>query len=51
MTAPLEVSRCTARDWEEAIIKGFEVWRQLKRRGGGTLLVDLDQRTITIKEM
>lgn len=51
MTTHLEVSRCTARDWEEAIIKGFEVWRQLKQRGGGTLLVDLDQRTVTIKEL
>jgi NTP pyrophosphatase (non-canonical NTP hydrolase) len=51
LTADLEVSRCSAREWEEAIIKGFEVWRQIKKRGGGTLLIDLDRRSITIKEM
>jgi NTP pyrophosphatase (non-canonical NTP hydrolase) len=51
MTTHLEVSRCSSREWEEAIIKGLEVWRQIKKRGGGTLLIDLDQRTITIKEM
>jgi NTP pyrophosphatase (non-canonical NTP hydrolase) len=51
MTGHLEVSRRSSGDWEQAIIKGFEVWRQIKKRGGGTLLVDLDQRTLTIKEM
>jgi NTP pyrophosphatase (non-canonical NTP hydrolase) len=51
MTAHLEVSRRSSGDWEQAIIKGFEVWRQIKKHGGGTLLVDLDQRTLTIKEM
>lgn len=51
MTAHLEVSRCSSGDWEQAIIKGFEVWRQIKKNGGGTLLVNLDQRTLTIKEM
>jgi NTP pyrophosphatase (non-canonical NTP hydrolase) len=51
MTAHLEVSRRSSGDWEQAIIKGFEVWRQIKKRGGGALLVDLNQRTLTIKEM
>ncbi len=51
MTAHLEVSRRSSGDWEQAIIKGFEVWRQVKKRGGGTLLVDLDQRGLAIKEM
>jgi NTP pyrophosphatase (non-canonical NTP hydrolase) len=51
MTAHLEVSRRSSGDWEQAIIKGFEVWREIKKRGGGALLVDLDQRTLTIKEM
>jgi NTP pyrophosphatase (non-canonical NTP hydrolase) len=50
MTAHLEVSRCSTGDWENAIIQGFAVWREIKKRGGGTLMIDLDQRTLTIKE-
>jgi NTP pyrophosphatase (non-canonical NTP hydrolase) len=50
MTAHLEVSACTTGEWENAIIQGFTVWREIKRRGGGTLLLDLDKRTLTIKE-
>jgi NTP pyrophosphatase (non-canonical NTP hydrolase) len=50
MTAHLEVSRCSTGDWENAIVQGFGVWREMKRRGGGTLVLDLDRRTIAIKE-
>ncbi len=50
MTAHLEVSRCSTGDWETAIFQGFAVWREIKRRGGGTLVIDLDRRTISIRE-
>lgn len=50
MTAHLEVARCSTGDWENAIVQGFAVWREMKKRGGGTLLLDLDQRTLSIKE-
>jgi NTP pyrophosphatase (non-canonical NTP hydrolase)/predicted Rdx family selenoprotein len=50
MTAHLEVARCTTGDWENAIVQGFAVWREMKRRGGGTLVLDLDKRTITLKD-
>ena len=49
MTAHLEVARCSTGDWENAILQGFAVWRKIKRRGGGTLAIDLDRRTISIK--
>jgi NTP pyrophosphatase (non-canonical NTP hydrolase) len=49
MTAHLEVARCSTGDWENAILQGFAVWRKIKRRGGGTLVIDLDRRTISIK--
>jgi NTP pyrophosphatase (non-canonical NTP hydrolase)/predicted Rdx family selenoprotein len=49
ITAHLEVTRCSTGDWENAIVQGFAVWRKIKRRGGGTLVIDLDQRTISIK--
>ncbi len=50
MTEHLEVRRCTTGEWERAIIQGFAVWREIKERGSGTLIVDLDARTITLKD-
>lgn len=48
MTSHLEVSRRTAREWERAIMKGFEVWRTIRANGGGAILVDMDRRTIEV---
>jgi NTP pyrophosphatase (non-canonical NTP hydrolase) len=50
MTADLEVGCCTEGEWERAIVQGFAVWREIKRRGSGTLVVNLDERAITVKE-
>jgi len=49
-TANLEVGCCTEGEWERAIIQGFAVWREIKKRGSGTLVVNLDDRSITVKE-
>ena len=46
MTSHLEVNRCTTGEWEEAILQGFDVWREVVGRGGGRVLVDLDERRI-----
>jgi hypothetical protein len=43
MTAHLEVSCRSAREWEQAIMKGFEVWRAVRAKGGGAILVDMDR--------
>lgn len=48
MTAHLEVSRCSAGDWEKAIMVGFGVWREVKDRKGGTILIDLDAGSVSI---
>jgi NTP pyrophosphatase (non-canonical NTP hydrolase) len=50
MTAHFEVSRCSVGEWEQAIVQGFAVWREIKCRGAGTLVVDLDSRSITLKK-
>lgn len=50
MVRHLEVSDCTAGEWEYAIVDGFKTWREIKRRRGGTVDVDLDKRTITVRE-
>jgi NTP pyrophosphatase (non-canonical NTP hydrolase) len=49
MVSHLEVAACTAGEWEHAIIEGFKVWREIKRRAGGTVDLDLDQRTIRVR--
>jgi NTP pyrophosphatase (non-canonical NTP hydrolase) len=50
MVVHLEVSRCTTGEWERAIVDGFKVWREIKQRGGGTLVVNLDERQISLKD-
>ena len=46
-TRHLEVSDCTASEWERAILAGFEAWRVIEDNQGGWVHVDLDKRMIT----
>lgn len=46
MTSHLEVKRCTTGEWEEAILQGFAVWREVVAGRGGYVSVDLDRRRI-----
>ena len=46
MTSHLEVSQCTTGEWEQAILQGFKVWRDVLAARGGRIAVDLDQRRI-----
>jgi NTP pyrophosphatase (non-canonical NTP hydrolase) len=48
LTGGLEVSRCSFRDWERAILAGFEVWRGLVRQGSGVVVCDLCAGTLTL---
>ena len=48
MTSHLEVSCRTEGDWERAIMKGFELWRQIRARGKGRLRADLQEGTIEL---
>ncbi|MDR3636407.1 MAG: putative DNA base hypermodification protein [Isosphaeraceae bacterium] len=50
MVSHLEVAACSTGDWEKAIIQGFTVWREITKRHGGTVVVDLDDRSITLLE-
>ena len=47
MTSHLEVRQCTTGEWEQAIFRGFEVWRAVFAARGGRIAVDLDERAIT----
>lgn len=50
MTEHLEVAKCSLEDWEKAILRGYEVWRQVEKNCGGNVVVDLDERSIIYQD-
>lgn len=46
-----EVRIRTTRDWERAILRSFEIWRELKDRRGGVVRLDLRGRTIEVSRL
>jgi NTP pyrophosphatase (non-canonical NTP hydrolase) len=50
MARHLEVSICTPGEWEQAIVQGFKVWREVKKHRGGAVSADLDSRRIFLKD-
>ncbi len=48
LTTRLEVGRCSGKQWEVAILSGFEVWRALRNRRSGTICCDLIAGTIKL---
>jgi NTP pyrophosphatase (non-canonical NTP hydrolase) len=49
LTFGFEVSKKSLRDWEKAILAGYEVWRQVIQHGSGIIVVNLDLRSITYR--
>jgi hypothetical protein len=43
---PFEVASRSAEDWEQAILKGFEIFRELCKYRGGYIHLDLERRDI-----
>jgi hypothetical protein len=50
LAGALEVRVRTAKQWEQAILKGYSVFRQLRAHRGGKISLDLDARNITFSE-
>jgi NTP pyrophosphatase (non-canonical NTP hydrolase) len=48
MASRFEVRIRTTCDWEHAILRSFDIWRELKRRRGGTVRLNLRSREIDI---
>ena len=48
MTSHLEVSCRTEGDWERAIMTGFRIWRQVRAKGKGHLMADLEKGTVEL---
>ncbi len=51
LTRGLEVRVVTLLEWEQAILRGFECWRQLRQHDGGLVSVDLDMRQISCRPL
>ncbi|MFO0617213.1 MAG: MazG nucleotide pyrophosphohydrolase domain-containing protein [Polyangiaceae bacterium] len=47
LTKNQEVRSVTEAEWERAILRGFEVWKELKANDGGRVVGDLNARTLT----
>ncbi len=46
MVSHLEVRVRTIKQWQDAILRSFEIWRELMKHGGGAVHLDLPARTI-----
>lgn len=46
LTRGLEVGAMTPLEWEQAILRGFGCWRELREHDGGLVSLDLDARSI-----
>jgi NTP pyrophosphatase (non-canonical NTP hydrolase) len=51
LIAGYEAERCPLWLWEEAILKGYKVFREMRKHRGGTVVADLIKRTITFERM
>lgn len=49
--AGYEVAACALWEWEKAILQGFKVFDKLLAARAGTVIADLDERTITFQEL
>jgi hypothetical protein len=49
LVAGLEVSACTAKQWQKAIYQGYTVFKELKENNGGGVEVNLDKQKIEYK--
>ena len=46
-----EVEQCPLKLWEDAILRGYDVFRQLRENGGGVILGDRENRTIAYERL
>ena len=44
-----EVEKCPLKLWEQAILKGYEIFRQVRTNNGGIVIGDRETRTIEYK--
>ena len=50
-TQGYEVEECPLRLWEQAILQGYEVFREVQKNGGGVVIGDRNTRTIKFRPL
>lgn len=48
LVSHLEVKIRTAREWEQTLLRSFEIWRELRNNHGGFVTADLNAGTIAV---
>lgn len=51
MCSPFEVRARSAKEWESAILKSYEVWRQMRDSEGGVFVGDAVRRTVAFERV
>jgi NTP pyrophosphatase (non-canonical NTP hydrolase) len=51
LTRGLEIAVVTSLEWEQAILRAFECWRQLRQHDGGVVSLDLEKRQIDCRPL
>lgn len=46
-----EVEKCPLKLWEDAILQGYSVFRQIRKNNGGIIAGDRDKRAITYRQL
>lgn len=49
LTRNLEVRLCTPKQWEDAILLGFKLWREMKEHGQGRIICDMNEGTMVFE--
>lgn len=51
LTKHLEAKSCTTKQWEEAILLGFEMWRLLRDKHGGRIICDMNEKSMRFEDL
>lgn len=46
MTSHLEVGNLSTKEWNDVLLRGFSLWREVRDHGGGAIRGDLTNRTV-----
>ena len=51
LTRHLEVKKATPRQWEQAILTGFDVWRKMRKEKTGRVVCNLHEKTMFFEKL
>lgn len=51
MVRGYEVAECEPWEWQDCILKSYQLFRQLKIQGSGRLILDADKRSLTLHKL